>query len=71
MVYEKLREVNQKIWNIEDGVREAERNKDYGEDFIQLAREVYFNNDKRAEIKKEINLKYGSQIIEEKSYAKY
>ena len=70
-LYNRLREVNQKIWDIEDGIRNEERNKDYGEDFIQLAREVYFNNDKRAEIKKEINLKYGSQIIEEKSYAKY
>jgi len=70
-LYKQLREVNQEIWDIEDGIREEERNQDWREDFIKFARGVYFTNDKRAEIKKEINLKYGSEIIEEKSYSKY
>jgi hypothetical protein len=70
-LYFQLKEVNQKIWDIEDGIREEERNKDWGDDFIKFARGVYFNNDERSRIKKEINEKYGSEIIEEKSYAKY
>ena len=70
-LYEKLREVNQELWDIEDGIRVKERNKDWGADFVKLARRVYFSNDKRAEVKKEINLKYGSSIVEEKSYEKY
>jgi len=70
-LYEKLKKINQEIWDIEDGIREEERNKDWAEDFIKFARGVYFSNDKRARIKKEINKKYGSEIIEEKSYAKY
>ena len=70
-LYEKLREVNQELWDIEDGIRIEERNKDWGDDFVKLARRVYFSNDKRAEVKKEINLKYGSAIVEEKSYEKY
>ena len=70
-LYEKLKNVNQQIWDIEDGIREEERNKDWGEEFIQFARNVYFMNDKRAAIKKEINTIYGSEIVEEKSYKKY
>ena len=70
-LYEKLREVNKELWDIEDGIRVKERNKDWGDDFVKLARRVYFSNDKRAEVKKEINLKYGSSIVEEKSYEKY
>jgi len=70
-LYEKLREVNKELWDIEDGIRVEERNKDWGDDFVKLARRVYFSNDKRAEVKKEINLKYGSSIVEEKSYEKY
>ena len=69
--YLQLVEVNKRIWDIEDGIREEERNKDWGEDFIKFARAIYFTNDKRAEIKKQINTSYGSEIIEEKSYAKY
>ena len=70
-LYRQLIDINQKIWDIEDGIRVEERNKDFAEDFIEFARGVYFSNDRRAAIKKEINLKYGSEIIEEKSYKKY
>jgi len=70
-LYFKLLEVNERIWDIEDGIRECERNKHFEERFKDLARGVYFNNDERSRIKKEINLKYGSEIIEEKSYEKY
>lgn len=70
-LYFKLKEVNQRIWDIEDGIRECERDKHFEERFKDLARGVYFNNDERSRIKKEINEKYGSEIIEEKSYKKY
>jgi hypothetical protein len=69
--YENLYEVNLKLWDVEDNIRIQELNKDFGQKFIELARSVYFLNDKRAEIKKDINLKYDSKIIEEKSYEKY
>ena len=58
-------------FNIEDDIREKERNKEFDSEFIELARSVYFTNDERAEIKKRINLKYGSYFVEEKSYEKY
>lgn len=70
-LYFKLKQVNERIWDIEDGIRECERDKHFEEGFKDLARGVYFNNDERSQIKKEINLKYGSEIIEEKSYKKY
>jgi len=63
--------INEKLWDIEDKLRDKERDKSFDYDFIELARSVYFTNDKRAEIKKEINLKYGSLFIEEKSYKEY
>jgi len=63
--------INEKLWDIEDKLRDKERDKSFDDDFIELARSVYFTNDKRAEIKKEINLKYGSIFIEEKSYKEY
>ena len=66
-----LKEVNRKLWFIEDDIRDCERSKDFGEMFIKLARSVYFTNDKRSEIKKDINLKFGSDILEEKSYESY
>lgn len=66
-----LREVNEALWEIEDGIRDEERNKRFEEEFIRLARAVYFTNDKRAAIKKEINLFLGSEIVEEKSYQDY
>ena len=66
-----LMQVNRILWNIENNKRECERNKDFGDNFIQLARSVYIMNDKRASIKKEINIKYKSDFQEEKSYKKY
>ena len=66
-----LKEVNEKLWECEDDIRECESNKDFGEKFIELARTVYITNDKRAALKREINLLLGSPIIEEKSYTAY
>lgn len=63
--------INEKLWDIEDKLRDRERDKSFDDTFIELARSVYFTNDKRAEIKKEINLKYGSLFVEEKSYSNY
>ena len=63
--------INKELWDIEDDIRDKERNKEFDEVFIELARAVYVTNDKRAESKKEINLKFGSNFVEEKSYAKY
>lgn len=63
--------INQKLWKIEDDVRDKERDKEFDDVFIQLARSVYVTNDERAEVKKKINLKYGSLFVEEKSYQKY
>lgn len=70
-LYIKLLEVNQKLWNIEDKIRDCERDKDFGEKFIELARRVYFTNDERSVIKREINEATGSELIEEKSYKEY
>lgn len=63
--------INQKLWKIEDDIRDKERDKQFDNEFIELARSVYFTNDKRAEVKKVINLKYGSLFVEEKSYQSY
>ena len=67
----KLKNVNLKLWNVEDKLRKFEKNKQFKKDFINYARKVYYTNDKRADIKKKINLISGSELIEEKSYAKY
>jgi ribosomal protein S13 len=69
--YFNLAEVNKRLWDIEDDIRECERQKDFGDKFIQLARSVYISNDLRAKIKKEINLLTNSGIVEEKSYESY
>ena len=63
--------INQELWKIEDDIRDKERNKEFDNEFIRLARAVYVTNDKRAEVKKVINIKYGSLFVEEKSYQKY
>ena len=63
--------VNMELWKIEDDIRECEREQNFGRRFIDLARAVYKTNDKRATIKKNINIKYGSKIVEEKSYKEY
>lgn len=70
-LFEMLLEVNKKLWIIEDNIREHERNKNFGESFIELARNVYITNDIRATLKKEINFLSNSNIIEEKSYERY
>ena len=67
----KLKKVNKKLWEIEDNIRIKERNQEFDEEFIELARSVYIENDKRASIKKEINQKYNSDLVEEKSYKNY
>jgi hypothetical protein len=69
--YLKLLSVNKELWVIEDNIRNKERQKEFDEEFIKLARDVYYTNDVRAKIKKEINLKYGSGFVEEKSYNEY
>ena len=66
-----LQQINEDLWDIENFKRECEAKKDFGESFIQLSRDVHFKNDKRAIIKKEINLLSNSQIVEEKEYSKY
>ena len=63
--------VNSTLWKIEDEIRDCEKNKKFDQKFIELARSVYITNDKRAEIKLEINNKFGSKIVEVKSYKKY
>jgi len=69
--YLELLSINQELWVIEDDIRDKERIKEFDEDFIKLARSVYYTNDVRAKIKKEINLKYSSGFVEEKSYQSY
>ncbi len=66
-----LRAVNLELWVIEDDIRDCERAKDFGAQFIALARAVYQTNDRRAALKKDINLLLGSGIVEEKSYKPY
>ena len=66
-----LIEINSKLWKIEDDIRDCERNKKFDQKFIELARSVYFTNDKRSKIKLDINKKFGSKIIEVKSYEDY
>jgi len=66
-----LKKINMKLWIIEDGKRNCEKNKNFGKKFLLLARNVYIYNDKRAKIKLNINMLTGSKIIEEKSYNKY
>ena len=68
---QRLKEVNQNLWKIEDDIRDQERQKNFDETFIRLARSVYQQNDQRAAIKKEINTTYGSPFTEEKSYKQY
>ena len=68
---EELRMVNSNLWDVEDRLRECEKKKLFNQYFIELARSVYQLNDKRAAIKKKINLRSGSRLIEEKSYKKY
>ncbi|RED52386.1 DUF6165 family protein [Aestuariispira insulae] len=66
-----LLEINRELWGIEDDIRDCERGQDFGDDFIRLARAVYHTNDRRAAVKKEINILLGSELVEEKSYQDY
>ena len=70
-LFQSLKNINIKLWNIEDKLRICEKNKNFGQEFIDLARNVYLNNDKRAKIKSEINKKLGSNIKEIKQYVEY
>ncbi|MFV0291239.1 MAG: DUF6165 family protein [Mangrovibacterium sp.] len=69
--YQALLEVNKELWDIEDRIRELEKAKDFGDEFVQVARSVYFKNDTRAEVKRKINDLTGSTLVEEKSYENY
>ena len=70
-LYIKLAEINGKLWVIEDEIRQCEKDKNFSNKFVKLARDVYFTNDVRSEIKKEINILTNSGVIEEKSYEDY
>ena len=70
-IYFQLKSTNLKLWDIEDKIRIKEKNKEFDNEFIELARSVYLNNDRRSETKKELNIMFNSEIIEEKSYEKY
>lgn len=66
-----LKSVNEALWQIEDDIRDCDRDQDFGAHFVDLARSVYRTNDRRAALKKEINLLLGSKLVEEKSYQPY
>ena len=70
-LFEEIKKVNSKLWDIENGIRECEKTKNFSEKFIELSRAVYINNDKRAKIKLQINEKLGSNIKEIKQYSDY
>jgi len=69
--YKELALINSQLWKIEDDIRECEKNKKFDEKFVELARAVYFTNDKRSDVKKQINILTGSGFVEEKSYEDY
>ena len=70
-LYEELYDTNLMLWNLEDNIRECEKKKKFGEEFIALARAIYMTNDARAHIKRQINEMLGGSLIEEKSYKEY
>ncbi len=70
-LYMQLYEINTRLWLIEDHIRDLERVRDFGDDFIQTARSVYFINDDRSDVKRKINEITGSKLFEEKSYEEY
>jgi hypothetical protein len=69
--FNKLRSVNLELWGIEDDIRIKESKQEFDSEFIELARSVYFKNDDRADAKREINIKYKSDLVEEKEYVDY
>ena len=70
-LHTRLKEINEALWDIEDAIRDEERKQRFEGRFIELARNVYFTNDRRSKVKKELNLHLGSEIVEEKSYQDY
>ncbi len=70
-LYQELKAINLRLWDVEDGKRACERDQNFGPEFVALAREVYFGNDKRAVVKRQINELLGSALVEEKSYKAY
>ena len=70
-IFLQLKSINLTLWDIEDKIRIKEKNKEFDNEFIKLARSVYLNNDRRSETKKELNIMFNSEITEEKSYEKY
>jgi hypothetical protein len=70
-IHAELKRINEALWEIEDDIRDKEKVREFDQRFIELARSVYFTNDKRAAAKKELNLYLGSEIVEEKSYQDY
>ncbi len=70
-LYLQLYEINSRLWVIEDHIRDLERARDFGDDFVNTARSVYFINDERSEVKRKINEITGSKLFEEKSYEEY
>ncbi|MBT8040997.1 MAG: hypothetical protein HKO85_10915 [Xanthomonadales bacterium] len=70
-LHAQLKKINEELWEIEDDIRDKERAKEFDDRFIELARAVYFTNDRRCEVKRTLNLHLGSQIVEEKSYQDY
>jgi hypothetical protein len=68
---DRLKKVNEQIWDLEDTIRNCERTDDFGQLFLTTARQIYRTNDQRAALKRDINLNFGSSIIEEKSYSQY
>ena len=70
-LYRQLYDINSKLWEIEDHIRDLERARNFGDDFVQTARSIYFINDERSEVKRKINDLTGSKLFEEKSYEDY
>ena len=70
-LFNELKSINEKLWDIENEKRLLEKNSDFGDKFVQVSRDVHFMNDKRAKVKKEINRSFGSNIEEVKEYTKY
>ena len=66
-----LKKINEELWVIEDDIRDKEAQKTFDQGFIDLARSVYFTNDRRSDVKRDINMKLGSDFVEEKSYEEY
>lgn len=71
LLYQQLLSINKQLWDIEDRIRELEKAKDFGDEFVEVARSVYITNDKRSDVKRKINEITGSLLIEEKSYEDY